>query len=239
MLELFTIGRVRTGCVLVFILWLAGSSCTSDLEPDISGVGYDYFPLDSGSYIDYSVSQTNYTPNGGVVSDEYQLRVLVADMFENEGGSTTYILYRYRRPDENAEWEFHSTWSARREEIRGITVEGNVPYQSLSFPVRNGLSWDGNILNSQLPDTYEIDSLGVPYTIDGLITANSLTVVQEDLLDFVILEEDRRYEVYLQGVGLVEKSIRQLDLCSGGGCGPDGIESGIVYMQKAIGYGKE
>ena len=214
------------------------TDCSSDNEIDLSSVGYDYFPLEVGRYIDYQVEQEIYTADGQVTMDSYQLRISVADSFPNDAGSITYILYRYSRSAENEDWTFQSTWSARREQIRGITVEGNVPFQTLSFPPRNGLRWDGNILNSSPPDTYTIDSLGVQYEIEGFISGESLTVIQEDLLDFVIGEEDRRYEVYLKGVGLVEKGMRVLNLCTTGGCGSVPIESGTIYSQKAIGYGE-
>lgn len=219
--------------LLIFI-----TGCNEQVDPDPSAVGYDYFPLVTGQYIDYDVTEETYSPDGGVTSLDYQLRIEVADSFQNDAGSLTYILHRYTREDAEAEWTFASTWSARREAIRAVTVEGNTPYQNLSFPVRNGLKWDGNILNSEPADTYEIDSLGVSYTIDGVTTGPSLTVIQEDLLDFVIGEQDRRYEVYLQGVGLVEKVDRQLNLCTSGNCPANGIESGRVYIQKAIDYGQ-
>ncbi len=218
--------------------FLVLSGCNESEDPDFSAVGYNYFPLNTGSYIDYSVSETRYFPDGSVSNQSYQLRVQVADSFPNEGGSFTYVLYRYRRPGEADPWQFHSTWSSRRENVRGITVEGNIPFLSLSFPVRNGLRWDGNILNASPPDTYQIDSLGDLYTIDGVLTENSLTVVQEDLLDFVIGQEDRRYEIYMEGIGLVEKGIRQLEFCTATGCGNE-IESGLVYLQKATGYGTD
>ncbi len=218
----------------VFLL----AACSSDNDIDLATVGYDFFPLEVGQYIDYEVEQENYAAGGQVTIDSYLLRVVVADSFPNDAGSITYVLHRYERPTELNEWSFQSTWSARREQIRGVTVEGNVPFQSLSFPPRNGLRWDGNILNSSPPDTYTIDSLGSQYTIQGVTSGESLTVVQEDLLDFVIGKEDRRYEVYLRGVGLVEKGIRLLDLCTSGSCGGSSIVSGQIYSQKAIGYGK-
>lgn len=213
--------------------------CVSEIDPDPAGVGYSYFPLEVGAYIDYQVTEELYTASGGVTTEAYLLRRMIADSFPNDAGSITYVIHRFRRATTEEPWEFLDTWSARRDGVKGVTVEGNIPFQSLSFPVRNGLRWDGNNLNSDFPDTYTLDSLGADYTIPGIITAPSLTVVQEDLLDFVIQQEDTRYEIYMQDIGLVEKGIRDLDLCTGNGCPSSAIESGRIFVQKAIGYGME
>jgi hypothetical protein len=220
----------------LFASFIAG--CVSEEEPDPVRVGYSYFPLELGSYIDYQVTEEVYIASGSVTTENYLLRSQIVDSFPNDAGSTTYIIHRFRKATEEDSWEFSETWSARRDEIKGVTVEGNIPYQSLSFPVRNGLRWDGNNLNAEFPDTYTLENLGTEYIIPDVATGSSLTVVQEDLLDLIIEKEDTRYEIYMQDIGLVEKVIRELNLCTGNGC-PGGIESGKIFVQKAIGYGMD
>jgi hypothetical protein len=223
------------GMVLVLFL----GACSSEIDPDPSAVGYTYFPLEVGAYIDYTVTETTYAPGSPGITEQYFLRRKVVDTFVSENGLETYVIHRFRRIAPGDPWQFLDTWSARRESIRGVTIEGTTPFLSLSFPVRRGQRWDGNVLNTAQSDTYTIDSLGFQYTIPGVGSGPALTVVQEDLLDFVIEEQDQRYEIYMENVGLVERGVRQLDLCSGSGCNASGIVSGRIYLQKVIDYGVE
>ncbi|MEJ2004921.1 MAG: hypothetical protein P8X57_08155, partial [Cyclobacteriaceae bacterium] len=104
------------------------SACNSTVDPDPVLTGSDYFPLTVGHFIEYDVQETTYSLNSGAVERSYQIRQEIADSIVNQSGSTTFVIYRYRRDSENDAWTFLTTWSARLENNRIVVQEGNIPF---------------------------------------------------------------------------------------------------------------
>ncbi len=208
------------------------------MEPNPSFSGADYFPLQTGSYIEYDVQETSYVPNSQPLSRSYQVRQEIADSIQNQSGGTTYIIYRYQREDEDEPWEYLTTWSARRDINRIVVHEGNTPFIKLSLPVRTGLIWDGNALNGKAEDTYQMAYVNLSDTISDGSIVPSLQVIQEEFDDIIVGERDIRREIYGKDIGLLEREIISLDLCPVDNCpNQEIIESGIEYREKISGYG--
>jgi hypothetical protein len=79
----------------------------------------------------------------------------------------------------------------------------------------------------------------VAFTTDnGLNFPDVVTVLQEDNQD-VIVQMDFRQERYARGIGLVSKEVTLLNYCTQPSClGQQKIESGRVYKQQIIAYGR-
>jgi hypothetical protein len=108
---------------------------------------------------------------------------------------------------------------------------------NLEFPLVAGRTWDGNLLNNQEEDEYEVLDYDVPQTIGGMSFGSTVKVEQE-FNDDPIVFTDIRSEVYARGAGLISKETTQLRFCQAQTCsGNELIESGVFYKQEIKAYG--
>ena len=223
---------------LVFLGWLLLLvSCDTDsLEPDASRLGFTFFPLEKGFFRIYDVEEIQYS----VLSFDtlrYQLKEQVVDSFLNQTDAYTYIVHRFSRPDENAPWGLDSVWTARQTPIQAISIENNVSFIKLVFPVNEDVSWDGNALNTNESDEYILQDLFNVKTINDQ-EVRTLTVVQGDEEDLLI--RDERKEIFAEHIGLIEKTFIKLEFCDDSDCfGQKVIERGRALQLTLIDYGKE
>jgi hypothetical protein len=231
--------------VLVFfstVAWRCGDS--DEKRPVLSD--FEYFPLLTGSYFEYDVEEIRYALSIPETI-QYDLRIVVADSFQNTSGTMTYVLHRAMRPAPGSAWEPLETWSARINGRQVILSEGNVPYVVLNFPAQKGNQWNGNSFNNEISpftgnneDIYMITEVGTSCVFPGVSYSDCLTIIQEDDED-PVLYVDKRSEQYVRKVGLVMKETIQLKYCTneGQGClGQQIVEEGVIYKQILKEYGK-
>lgn len=224
---------MKSRILFLFILILA--SCNDGAEEIGSIDGMSFFPLEIGQKSIYQVSEKIYSIDGDVSTMSYQLQEEIVDSFLSAQDST-YVIYRYTREDQNDDWEFLETWQARRNNVQAIIIEGNTPFLKMTFPIFAGKAFDGNRLNTNDEDVFVLDSVQLPFDTEALQFENTLTVIQSDNQDFIV-EQDKRYEVYGSGVGLVYKSMLLLDYCTEADClGQQIIETGREFEQSLIEY---
>lgn len=232
---------------LFFLLWVVLASCQSEvLPPQDLRLGLDFYPLETGRYAEYEVEVINYTVVNEPDTQRYLLREVVADSFPGQGGEVIFRLERFTRTANVDQWSLDSVWTARSSSQRVVVVENNVPLVKLVFPFRAGLTWDANALNSREEDSYELvatpqvlkDEIESP--LDSSAFDNLLTVIQEQSQDTIITRVEAS-ETYAQDLGLVYKKSLRLQYCnSEPACiGLGLLESGRIYRQTLIAYGKE
>lgn len=233
-----------------FVLMLLTWSCASD-EELILKKDSDFFPISVGSFFIYDVNETSYTALGEKEDFMYQLKLVVADSFQNIAGGTSYVIQRSKKGDNSSTFDYLDTWSARIEASEVVIAEGTTSFVRLSFPLVTGKQWNGNALNSlggeetcvdnieNTCDLYEIGSLGTPYEFNGEMLNETLEVVQNNNVDLIV-KQDVRKEIYARHIGLVYKENTLLEYCTVGSCiGQQQIEKGLVYTQALVSYGKE
>jgi hypothetical protein len=230
-------GRKGLAVSLSFVL-LTGISCDSSQDPDPAVFGYDYLEMALGAWQEFEVTETEYALSVPV-EHAYQLRAEVSDFVLNPAGDTVWVVAVSRRETPMDAWEPHYTATVRIAGRQGIADWDGAMRQVLTFPPEAGAAWNGNAVNSQEADSYEITESGVAFTTDnGLNFPDVVTVLQEDNQD-VIVQMDFRQERYARGVGLVSKEVTLLNYCTQPSClGQQKIESGRVYKQQIIAYGR-
>jgi hypothetical protein len=216
---------------------LLAASCGKD-EFTIADIGSNYFPLRTGYYQTYNISETIYSEVAPPENRTYQLRVEVADSLPNtHDGGYTYVLHRSTRTGEQSLWQDLDTWSVRRSDRELVVNEGNRSFLKLAFPVRRSNAWNGNKYNNLDEDRYEILTLDEPFSASGITFEQALTVQQENNEDLIVFQ-DKREEVYAREVGLIYKETIQLRYCTSDDClGQQKIKSGVIYKQEIIDYG--
>ena len=232
--KMISASRCLVGFLLIFLLC---TSCDSDtLEPDASRLGYNFFPLEKGLFKVYDVEEIQYSVLG-FDTTSYQLKELVADSFLNQTATYTYVIHRFSRPGENAPWGLDSVWTARQTPIQAITIENNISFVKLVFPVKEDVVWDGNVLNANETDEYVIRDLNDTRTYND-VEVRTVSVLQGDEEDLLI--RDFREEIFAEHIGLVEKTFIQLAFCNDSECfGQKVIERGRALQLTLIDYGKD
>lgn len=236
----------RCGLLLLSISAAFAHGCkTGSLDPDPGETGIRYFPLQKGDYIVYDVTKITYPTVGENDTSVYQLKVRTADSF-TDGGETVFKMERYVRENAQQPWSEtpDSVWTAYRNPYRAVSVENNIPFIKLSFPLTEGRTWDGNAVNNledefgKIKDTYKAVGLGNGFTQGQLSFPSTVTVVQEDFADPIVKKEMSK-EVYGQDVGLVYKEYQFLYYDQNFPPNSFVIDEGVKYFQKINSYGKE
>lgn len=201
------------------------------------GAGYDYFPLETGRYIEYEVSEVRYDVTSSVPSRKtYFLREVCGQPFRGTTGIEQFPVERYKKTRPEASWILDSIWTAYRIPDRAVRVENNVAFVKLTFPLTNQSTWNGNLLNSRPEENYQAQfDAAFPARNDF---PESLTVVQRR--DSSLVSLYKRNEVYAPGVGLVYKEDISLEYCQEASCiGSGKIDTEISRIMTISRYGKE
>ena len=123
---------------IIYFLLLLG--CQSrDIKP--KGTGTEYYPLKSGIFWVYDVTETHITQLGGQTNAVYELKILVTDSIPTNG-QIVYRLQRYTRPDAMQAWSSLDTWSSHKDHFQAVLQEGNISYVKLAFPLVESKTWN-------------------------------------------------------------------------------------------------
>ncbi|MEQ9423561.1 MAG: hypothetical protein RJQ09_04025 [Cyclobacteriaceae bacterium] len=223
---------------LIAVVFALASCSEETLPGELENFGIRYFPLEEGAFRIYDVSRIEFTLLESDTSS-FQLRERITEAFDNDAGSISYVVERSTRPDAGAPWVIDSIWTARVTESVAILNENNVPLVKLVFPIIEDSEWDGNIFNSNDEDIYTYRNVFAPGEILGTVFNNTVTVVQSEISDNLILR-DERIEIYAEDVGLIHKDFVVLNFCARQDCLGQGIiDSGIILKMDLIENGTE
>ena len=227
---------------VVGLILLAG--CVKDSETIDPDFGFDYYPDEVGRYWVYRVDSTYHDHPDPEVEGvhetvSYQVKEVFSETFEDNEGREALRIERFKRPNEDAEWQIADIWMAVKTNRRVEKVEENVRFIKLAFPVDEFESWDGNALNTLEMEEYEYDSIGQPLSIEDVNFNETLTVKQEEEINAV--RREVKYEKYARGVGMVEKYFLAIDTRIDYISNPseDNIRNGVEYRYTLLDYGVE
>ncbi|XOV95060.1 MAG: hypothetical protein ACFHWX_10185 [Bacteroidota bacterium] len=215
-----------------FVLVLLLFACEDQFQAQVTDFGYDYFPLEVGSYKIYEVMMVTFDAQGPDTS-RYQLKTTIT---ESSGGDY-YLLRRETRSDEGEEWNISDVWTLRRDQYIAVATEENLPLVKMTFPVVINRQWNGNALNVLGVGNYQFVEASSAIYDDLIGDAGKIQVQIADVPQNLV-NQDQRFEVYAKGVGLVEKNYIILNFCTSN-CGSNEVDSGIIIEQVLIAYGQD
>ncbi len=225
---------ILSGILLLSLL----SGCGPTIEPNNSNFGITYFPLEKGLFKSYDAEVIEFTLLG-FDTTKFQLKEIVVDSFFNADNGYTYILNRYTRSTAEDDWKIETVWTARKSANQIIVNENNISYAKLSFPIEDGLKWNGNAYNAKGEEVYTIQNMEQEQTFNGK-ALKALGVLQGS--EKTLVRNDQRHETYAENVGLVEKFSLVVEFVSDSQdeqYGKDVIVAGRSYKLSLIDYGKE
>ena len=226
--------------LLILTLYIS-SSCGDEVDNDPGDVEagslYQYFPLEEGHYIVYSVDSiihdyaddnTN-NPDSLIDTFHYEVKEVTDSDYIDGEGDVAWRVSRYYREVGSPDWNFTTLWTAKRTNQSAQRVEENIRFVKLSFPVRENKTWNGNLFNYLPEEDYTIEEANVPLAIGGLNFDSSLTVLQ--LEDFNLIHRIFKQEKYVYGVGLAYRQRDSLNINQLGF-----ITNGVQFKQSIIDY---
>lgn len=212
--------------------------------------GHEFVPAQVGDYWEYGVTTTTFSAVNGQTNELSELRLDVVDQVIL-GGQVTFIVQRRTRPQGSTTWQAAETWSARVDQFQYVLQEGNVPFVKLQFPLVEGKTWDGNLLNTlggteicpdgtATCDTYNVTQLYQPFELPGIfLYDDTVTIVESDEDDPIIMK-DLRKAVYAKEIGMVYREEIHLEYCTVGPCiGQQVVENGSIVRLTLTTHGHE
>lgn len=228
-----------------FLILLVGSvclfqSCEESEIPNVDLSGSGYYPLQVGNFWTYQMEQIDYLLLGNDTSS-YELRELISDSLVSSSGEVTYLISRQLW--ENEAWQTDSVWSVRKNSRSVVVTENGRAFVKLVFPVNVGESWDGNAFNNQGVQSFSYGTVASGEILSSLLDQDTALVAKTVRSDLVspIVGTDQRSEIYVNGMGLVQKDFLVINLCTDNTKCPNNFGdtlSGIFLSQVLIDYGK-
>ncbi|WP_345266929.1 hypothetical protein [Nibrella viscosa] len=231
--------KYRIALVLLLISELIFYFSCQPADPPVRDAGFSFFPLESGHYIIYSVTDSLYALPASKTGRSYQIKEVVGEAYTDITGQTAYRLNRYRRVSSQQPWQPDSIWTARIVNHEAIRSENGRDYVKLVFPIGNRVRWNGNKWNALDEETYEMRNTRRPFIVLDRQFDETVTVVQQN--DSTLVSQNKRIEVYARQTGLIyrEKTILQFCSSTPACIGKNQIDYGIRQTYRILTYGKE
>lgn len=233
--------------ILIYLSVIAISCNNDDDSPGPPNPGYNYFPLELGTFREYRIYTKNYflrpdSVAGELVADSTEKTVYVRVVSESkildiEGDSATrFGFYSKQKIDDQWSDQADSIAVVKRDQEELIYSINNRTFVKVIFPIKRGLLWNGNKYNALGEETYTISETNLSYRMDSLELQSVIRVLQSDVSNLV--ELDQRSEEYAPDVGLARKNTRILQYRQINGEVLTGeIAKGTVFLQELTGYG--
>lgn len=213
-------------------------------EEHDTDIGWNYFPTEIGHWVIYEIDSTIYDDfEGDTDLYRYQVKEILESEFIDNQGRPSIRVERYKRmynpnvPYDSIPWYLARVWSFTRTNSAGEKMEENQRFIRLSFPINDGVRWDGNVYNQIGTWNYKYKDVDEAFTIGSFAFDSTLTVEQKNDVNWL---EHRAYsERYAKNVGLIEKNVIDVrdDTIIVGVPVTTRIHAGVVYNIKLVDYG--
>jgi hypothetical protein len=207
----------------VILLILVGISIgcqkdTTNLTPDDSA----YFPLQTGDYWIYQVTQETFSLTNPATKRIYQLQEKVGNSY-TQNGQLFFLVEESIKLTAQSDWQINAIHTVYKNLSEVVSQESNVPTVRLIFPISAAASWNVNTYNAN-PDTLlRYQNSGRPFTVGTQIFSNTISVVGNN--DSTLIDQQKYQRVYAQNIGLVYRENASLAFCQST---PDCIGKGII-----------
>lgn len=207
------------------------NSCKKDDETFY--MGYDYFPLNEGHYIIYSVREVHVDKQVELrdTFDYFIKTEIGAEIIDNSGRKAREF-NRYYGTSANGPWIIHDVWTAINDGSRAELVEENNRVIKLVFAPSEDDEWNMNAFNELDPLDCYYSNIHGPYTLGGTDFSSTVTVEQEDFSSFI--DSRRKYEVYAKGIGMIHKYFRDFIIINGN---PSNLKKGLLLEMSMVSHG--
>ena len=230
----------KTSCIVIFSLLILSCSKETPSSLDFKQVS-DYYPLKLGVWHIYdvdSISYDDFTDPVTIDSIFYQVKEELTDTFFDLEGNLSYEITRYKRMGNDSTntddlpWKISDIWWVKEFNGNIERIEENNRYVTLSYPISENKSWDGNAYNYLTSWDYTYKSITDTF---GEFS-NTVSVIQRDSYNRV--DSAFYKEVFAKKIGLVFRSRTRLKSPTNSSFTPiiQKAEKGFQYFQKLNSY---
>ncbi len=196
---------------------------------------YDYFPLNEGRYVVYSVHEVFVDTQINLKDTfDYYIKTVIGDTITDNSGRIARVFERYYSANSNGPWTIHDTWTAIIDKGRAELVEENNRTVKLVFAPSEDDEWNMNVFNTLDPMECYYSSIHESYVLGNNTFSSAVTVEQEDFSSYI--DSRRKYEVYARGVGMVHKYFRDFVIINGN---PQNVKKGHLLEMRLVSHGIE
>jgi len=195
---------MRTKIALILFCVIA---CREVEEP--LSIGYDYFPLEVGNEWVYQVDSIDFDDftKSSDTFRYYRQEVIVELADVSSETDRYYVDVAYKT--DTTDWKYRYTMLVYKNDIRAVRSISNKPVVYLLFPVKERVYWDANQLNSEREDRFRY--IDTHRNRASLKDSFPNTIFVQQAFDTTIIDEDIRWELFAENVGLVEKQAITLE----------------------------
>ncbi|MDD4234959.1 MAG: hypothetical protein PHF99_02960 [Bacteroidales bacterium] len=224
--------------ISILLITLIAVSCGKDpVEPTYYDNEFKYFPLETGSFIDYEVTEIYIDkPSNIYDTTNYYMRWQVDIPFIESSGDSAYRIEILKCFNNNT-FEITDIWSAKLINNRAELFEENLRIVNIRFPLLIDKQWDCNVYNSNPPKLIKIAGIDEHKQINNIGYDSVLTIIHD--ADSSIIHKLLSYEQYAYGIGLVYKEITDISSqeIEPGVPLENRITTGTIYKLKCFDYG--
>ncbi|MFD2933128.1 hypothetical protein [Spirosoma flavum] len=206
--------------VLFLILCSIIGGCQKTIDPTPDDLAY--FPLQTGDYWIYQVTQENYSLTTAATTRVFQLQEKIGSSF-TRNGQLFFQIEESTRKSEKSDWQISAIRTVYKNPSEVVIQDNNVPTVSLIFPILATTSWNVNTYNAR-PDTLlQYKDIGRSFTVNKLKFDQTVSVIGPS--DSTLIGLDKYRRVYASNVGLIYRENASLAYCQSS---PDCIGKGII-----------
>lgn len=191
--------KKQNNFIILFLIIISSCKPINYIDEDYHS---KYFPIELNQEKEFLVTNINHS-SFGKDTVTYYLKEVISEKFLNLEGDSAYRIERFWKTDSMDNYEIKDIWVANKSLNFAQLVEENIRFTKLIFPFDVNVVWDGNAFNNQQSQEYRIESINIPYNVNGLSFDSSITVIQNYKSN--LLEYENSKEIYVIGVGLVYK----------------------------------
>jgi len=200
-------------------------------ESVLVNMHYDYFPVETGTWIIYDVDSIYYNDFTQTVDTFYfQVKEVIESTFTDNEGRLAQRIERYYRPHADSVWQIKNVWYANRTAKSAERVEENVRVTKLIFPVIKDEKWNGNAANTLGGITYSYKDVHYSTTVNNHLFDSCIAVQHEN--ELTIFTQKFSEEIYAKHIGKIYRNHINLNKLADGT-----ITSGFRYTYKASSWG--
>jgi hypothetical protein len=199
-------------------------------------MGYSYYPTDSGMYWTYLVRDITYSSD--TIDTTYHVKELIYDV-TSDANQTQAVIYVFKKATDQLNYDLQpdSVIVLNRTNYNLSRVENATEYIRMIFPIESTSYWNGNAMNVNFEDRYDVKNFNKPFVLPLQTFNNTFTVVEED--KFTLVDKDYRSIVYADNVGPIY-SLKEFYRYKSepGDIGKYLIDYGSYLKKELIAYGK-
>ncbi|MBC7425748.1 MAG: hypothetical protein H7321_04350 [Bacteroidia bacterium] len=165
--------------------------------------GIEFYPLKTGSIKTYNITSIKFNSFTGISDTlSYDILEKVAGINIDSTGDTTHRIEWYKYDSSAFDFVVYRVFTRKIDLFTAQTIDNNIRYVDLSFPVVKNKTWDGNLYNMERgARDYKYLKIFEPFSINSKTFSETITV--REAIESFGLKTLSKYSVYAKNVGLV------------------------------------